>query len=166
MDIIKLKNILIPTALIICCAVLIAPITASAIGPVQTGANANNSNSNGNTNTNSNSNTQLNRNTGITNVPDYDKPVQTNSGKGEFGNPLTLKTLPEIIARIIRVLLALVGMVSIVVIILAGFRMVTQGDNPTAVGKAKNAITWAIVGLITALLSFSIVSIIQRIIQR
>ncbi len=101
-----------------------------------------------------------NTNTGVIVNVDYDHSL------GEFDNPLTLDTVPDIIAKVIRILLALVGMVAIVIIILSGFRMVAQGDNPAAVTKAKSAITWAIVGLITALLAFSIVSIIQRIIQR
>ena len=97
---------------------------------------------------------------GIGSVPDYDQSL------GNFNSPLEIKTVPALLARAVRILLALVGMVSVAVIILSGFRLVAQGDNAQQVTKARKAITWAILGLLTSLLSFSIVSIIQRIIQR
>jgi uncharacterized membrane protein YjfL (UPF0719 family) len=43
--------------------------------------------------------------------------------------------------------------------------MVVDSGNETQMKKAKEAITWAVVGLIVSILAFSIVSIIQRIIQ-
>ena len=48
------------------------------------------------------------------------------------------------------------GTMAILVIILAGFSYVVQGDQPAAVTKAKNAILYAVVGLIVILSAFAI----------
>lgn len=84
---------------------------------------------------------------------------------GDFWNPLNSNTLPELLATVLRILFALIGMVAVIIIIISGFRMVLASGNETELTKAKAAITWAIVGLIVSLMSFSIVAIIQRLIQ-
>lgn len=84
---------------------------------------------------------------------------------GTFSNPLDAETLPELMATILRILFALIGIISVIIIIIAGFRMVLASGNEAELTKAKQAITWAIVGLIVALMSFSIVAIVQKLIQ-
>ncbi len=80
-------------------------------------------------------------------------------------NPLSANSIPELITRIIRILLLLIAMVAVVMIIVGGFRMVASSGNPAALTKAKQTIIWAVIGLVVALLSFSIVAIIQNLIQ-
>lgn len=84
---------------------------------------------------------------------------------GTFDNLLTHDTLPELLGTILRILFALIGMVAVVIIIIAGFRMVLASGNESALTAAKKSITWAIIGLIVSLMSFSIVAIIQKLIQ-
>ena len=84
---------------------------------------------------------------------------------GTFSNPLNAETLPELMATILRILFALIGIISVIIIIIAGFRMVLASGNEAELTKAKQAITWAIIGLIVALMSFSIVAIVQKLIQ-
>ena len=113
-----------------------------------------------NTNTTLTGNPNSNINTGVTaTFGDLDEPI------GAFLNPLEKETLPEILGAILRILFALIGMIAVVIIIVAGFRMVLASGNTEELTKAKKAITWAIVGLIVSLMSFSIVAIIQRLIQ-
>lgn len=130
-------------------------------GATQTNTNnGDNSNSNGNDNTNGvvNGNANINTSIGISNVANFDESL------GEFFNPLKYDTLPEIVVRAIQILFAIVAGLAVVVIIIAGFRMVAFGSNESEITKAKAALTWAIVGLVVSLMSFSIVAIIQRII--
>ncbi len=108
---------------------------------------------------NSTPNDQIN--TGITaDLGDLDQVL------GSIFNPLTVWSVPELITSIIRVLFALISIAAIVIIIISGFRMVLASGNEEQLTKAKKAITWAIIGLIVSLLSFSIVSIIQNLISR
>ncbi len=84
---------------------------------------------------------------------------------GTFDNLLNFGSVPEAIVSLIRILFILIGISAVIVIIIAGFRMVVDSGNETQMKKAKEAITWSIVGLIVSILAFSIVAIIQRIIQ-
>lgn len=85
---------------------------------------------------------------------------------GNFFNPLKIESVPDLLGKILDLLFILIGIASVIVIVIAGFRMVTSNGNPAEITKAKQAITWAIVGLIVSLLSFSIVAIIQNLISR
>lgn len=114
-----------------------------------------------NTNANANTNTIKNINTDVTSKLD----VGLDEKIGDFWNPLERDTLPELLATILRILFALIGMVAVIIIIISGFRMVLASGNETELTKAKAAITWAIVGLIVSLMAFSIVAIVQRLIQ-
>ncbi|HEX3099852.1 MAG TPA: fibronectin type III domain-containing protein [Patescibacteria group bacterium] len=117
----------------------------------------------GSSNTNANSNTgnpnsNINTNVGVS-LGNLDEHI------GSFFNPLTKDTLPELLATILRILFALIGTVAVIIIIIAGFRMVLASGNQTELTKAKAAITWAVIGLVIALMAFSIVAIIQKLIQ-
>lgn len=95
----------------------------------------------------------------IKSVPDYDK------GIGVFQNPLEGGTVGGLIAQAIRIMLVLVGASAVVVIAISGFQLVLSQGNPEKRTSAIRSITWAIIGLILSILSFSIVAILQRIIS-
>lgn len=98
--------------------------------------------------------------TGVTaNVGDLDGNL------GPLWNPLNFETVPQLIASLLRILFVLIGIAAVIIIIIAGFRMVLASGNEEELTKAKKAITWAIIGLIISLMSFSIVAIIERLIQ-
>lgn len=128
-----------------------------------TGANANKNNNSGLPGSNSNSNSTVpgsKPDTGVdATIIDPDQEI------GRFWNPLDFETVPELIATLIRILFMLTGLAAVIVIIIAGFRLVVDNGNETQVKKAKEAVTWAILGLIVSVLAFSIVAIVQRIIQ-
>jgi hypothetical protein len=96
---------------------------------------------------------------GIGATQDYDKII------GSFENPLKANSIPELLVRLMRILLGLVAAVAVVVIIISGFRMVLSQGNQMALTKAKAAITWAVIGLIVSLMAFSIIAILQRLIE-
>ncbi len=78
-------------------------------------------------------------------------------------NPFGDNTLLGVVANLIKVLFGIIIMAAIVVIIISGFRMVTGGDNPEQLKKAKQGIIWALIGLVVSLMSYAIVQIIQNI---
>lgn len=61
-----------------------------------------------------------------------------------------------LIANIVTAVFSLLGLICVVVIIAAGFRYVTSQGDSSSVSKAKNAILYAVVGLIVAILAFAI----------
>lgn len=126
-------------------------------GNSNSGNNTGNSNSNTPPNT-STPNNQIDTGTDFTFNVNLDQPI------GVFDNLINPGSVPELIVSLIRILFILVGIAAVIVIIIAGFRMVIDSGNEIQMKKAKEAITWAIIGLIISILAFSIVAIIQRII--
>lgn len=70
---------------------------------------------------------------------------------------------PRIITvRIINFVLSLLGIVSVIIILYAGFTWMTAGGNEEKVGSAKKILSAAVMGLIIILTSYSIMSFVLR----
>ncbi len=80
-------------------------------------------------------------------------------------NPLPDDELTHVFLIIIQGFLAIVGIWAVIFIIVGGFQMVAAAGNEEGVLKAKKTITYAILGLVIALLSFSMVAIVQNILR-
>lgn len=63
------------------------------------------------------------------------------------------KTFNAVIQRIINIFSIVVGAVSVIMIIIGGFRYIISGGDSTGVSGAKNTILYAIVGLVIVLFS-------------
>ncbi len=64
--------------------------------------------------------------------------------------------LPELIGRIINVLLSMLGIVFVCFVVYAGFLYLTAAGNPDAVKKAKALLTQAIVGIVIIVAAYAI----------
>ena len=73
---------------------------------------------------------------------------------------LSQKSLPLLIASIIRVVLGVLGIVTVILIIYAGFMYMSAKGDPAKVDKAKKIITQTVIGLIIIMSSYSIASFI------
>lgn len=69
----------------------------------------------------------------------------------------------NLIKTIINVFSAIVGSISVIMIIIGGFRYITSAGDSNSVGGAKNTILYAIVGLI--IVAFAQI-IVQFVLQR
>jgi hypothetical protein len=79
-------------------------------------------------------------------------------------NPISgVDNLTDLLLKIMQGFLVIIGVWSVVFIVLGGFRLVMSQGNEEAVSAAKKTITWAVIGLVIALLSFSIVAIVQNL---
>jgi hypothetical protein len=78
-------------------------------------------------------------------------------------NPLPVNSLGDTLLLIMRAFLGVIGVWAVAFIVIGGFRLVVSGGNEEMVTAAKKTITWAILGLVLALLSFSIIAIIQNL---
>ncbi len=105
------------------------------------------------------SNDQINSNTDAVPGASFDTVL------GTFSNLLEFESVPELIIRLINILLMLAGMIAVLVIIVGGFNLVTAAGNESKVTKGRQSIMWAVAGLVLCLMSFSIVAIIQKIIS-
>ncbi len=109
-----------------------------------------------------------------TNTPPAPKPLTPgnqghyNVAPGDYDaapyslqNLLPFENLPQFLVRLAQILFMLLGGIATIVILIGAFRMAMSQGNPEALTAAKRNLTWAIVGLLVAILSYSIVAIIQ-----
>lgn len=73
------------------------------------------------------------------------------------GEPTDIR---EIVARVIKVFLSLIGVIFLVLIIYAGFRWMTAGGNESQVSEAKSQLGNATIGLIIIVMSYAITSFV------
>jgi hypothetical protein len=66
----------------------------------------------------------------------------------------------SVFKRIANILIFLVGAISVLMLIIGGFRYVVSGGDSQKVEGAKNTILYAIVGIIVAILAFAAVNFV------
>lgn len=69
-------------------------------------------------------------------------------------------SLEDTIKSITNVLLFLIAAVSVIMLILGGFKYVTSNGNADQIKSAKNTIMYAIIGLVVAILAYAIVGFV------
>lgn len=68
--------------------------------------------------------------------------------------------LPNMLGIIINTLLILIGMVSVVMIVIGGFRYTMSRGEASEVKTAKDIILYAIIGLVVAVMAYAIVNFV------
>lgn len=82
-------------------------------------------------------------------------------------NPISgANDLNSLIFKVLKYMLGLIGTVAVVMIVLAGFKMVASQGNESQVKSARNTITWSIIGVVVAFLAYSLVAIVQNAILK
>jgi len=74
--------------------------------------------------------------------------------------PADSRNIGSILTSIVNILLFLVGAVSVIMIVLGGFRYVISAGDQNAVTAAKNTILYAVIGLVVAFLGSAAVNFI------
>lgn len=64
----------------------------------------------------------------------------------------------DIITAVINTLLFIIGAISVIMLIVGGFRYTTSGGDQNNVKAAKDTILYAIIGLVVAFLAFAVVN--------
>ena len=70
------------------------------------------------------------------------------------------KDATSIAKNIISILLWVVGIASVIVIIYAGITFIISAGNPSKISQAKTMLTYAVVGLVVAILAYAIVNFV------
>ncbi len=90
--------------------------------------------------------------------------MQSQSAQTLYNPIKSASNLTELLLKIMRGFLYIIGIWAVAFIVIGGFKLVISQGNEEAVAAAKKGITWAIIGLVVALLAFSIIAIIQNLI--
>jgi Type IV secretion system pilin len=83
-----------------------------------------------------------------------------------IASPIEANTIGALIVRFISFMLSLIGGVSVLFIIIGGFKMVMSNGNEKSAESGKKTVTWAVIGLVVALMAFSIIAIVQNVIGK
>jgi cytochrome bd-type quinol oxidase subunit 2 len=70
-------------------------------------------------------------------------------------------TLPELINNVVGILFFVVGVASVIVLIVAGIMFVVSAGNEKQTKQARDAILYAVIGLIVSAAAFAITSFIN-----
>jgi hypothetical protein len=72
--------------------------------------------------------------------------------------------LTALVVNIMKGFLGIIAVWAVAFIVIGGFKMVISSGNEEAVLAAKKTITWAVLGLLIAVLSFAIIAIVQNLV--
>jgi len=75
------------------------------------------------------------------------------------------KTLPELVLKVIQLLLGFAGAIAVLMIVVGGFWYLTSAGNEEQNEKGKKALFGAFIGLAAVILSFTIVTIISSVLN-
>lgn len=79
------------------------------------------------------------------------------------GDILTIDCLPIIIQNLVFWLLVFGGTVALIIVIIAGIKLITSGGDAKQVEGARKTLTFAIIGLVVILFSFAIMRFIAQV---
>jgi len=90
-------------------------------------------------------------------VPSFVLAQNLNEGLIEFGTQAGLgnRSLGEVIGAVVKVVLSILGLVATILLIAGGFMWMTSGGNEEKVGKAKQLMGAAIIGLVIVLIAYA-----------
>ncbi len=80
-------------------------------------------------------------------------------------NPLPTGDFTTFMLLIIKWILGIIGIFAVLFIMIGGFKMITAQGNQESYEGAKKTITWAVIGLVVAILSFSMIAIVENLLQ-
>ncbi len=77
---------------------------------------------------------------------------------GKSGTELGREDAKKAVTLVANLLAGAAGAVALAFIVIAGIQLITAGGNQEQAGKAKNALTWAVIGFILIIASYGIIT--------
>lgn len=95
-------------------------------------------------------------------------PLVAESASAQVSDGLDMTTTDEnkslsvntLVKNVINILLWAIGIVSVIMLIIGGFRYVTSNGDSSQVTAAKNTIMYSVIGLIIAIFAYGIVNFV------
>jgi hypothetical protein len=69
-------------------------------------------------------------------------------------------SLPDTIRTVVNILLFLIGVFAVIMIVIAGFRLVAANGDANTVTQARNTILYSVIGIVVAFLAFALVNFV------
>ena len=68
----------------------------------------------------------------------------------------------QTVQNVINIMLFIIGIIAVIVIVIAGIMYATSGGNAEQTKKAKDAILYAVIGIIVAVMAYAIVGFVTQ----
>jgi len=78
----------------------------------------------------------------------------------QLKSPIGEVTGPELIGRIIKAVLGVVGALALAMFVFGGFTWLTSGGSPDKIKKGKDILMWAVIGLVVIFTSYTLVDFV------
>ena len=75
-------------------------------------------------------------------------------------NPLNTSSFPELVANILKTAVGVVGAIALLIFVYGGFLWLTSGGEAGKVEQGKEAMKWALIGLLVVFSSYTLVSFV------
>ena len=85
---------------------------------------------------------------------------------GEENSPIKTETLGDLVLLVVQIMLIVAGSVSVIFLIIGGYRYIVAHGNEELAESAKKTMTSAVIGLVVITLAFAIISIIANILTK
>lgn len=95
-------------------------------------------------------------------LPQANAACDFNQAANTLCNPLEQRDIKDLALKVLSYIMGIIALVSIVMIVIAGARMVASGGNETAIKDSKKMAWAAAMGFALALLSYSIIAIVRN----
>ena len=97
--------------------------------------------------------------------PVFECKPSANAGGGSGGgtqlkNPLGTTSVPEIIGKVVRTALGVVGSLALILFIYGGFMWMTAGGSSERVKKGRDILMWSTIGILVIFSSYAILTFI------
>lgn len=78
-------------------------------------------------------------------------------------DPAQLSQLSEYFGNVLMAMIPLIGMLSFVMILVGGFKILTSGGDPKGMAGGKQTITLAVAGIALAIISWLVLVLIKNV---
>lgn len=93
-------------------------------------------------------------------------PVLAQEEKVVLESPINITSVPNLVTRVLEVVLGLTGVIALVMFIYGGILWMTSAGRPEQVKKGKETLLWAAVGLAFIFFSYSLLQfLLETLIQ-
>jgi hypothetical protein len=88
-------------------------------------------------------------------------PYNSSSQTIDSSSQSNLTSLGDAVSRGLQYLLPLSGIILFVIIIIAGFQLLTSAGDPKTMEKAKQNLTWGVIGFVVIFVSFWLMKLLE-----
>ncbi len=78
-------------------------------------------------------------------------------------DPAQLSDLSKYFGNILQAMIPMIGLISFIMVLVGGFKILTSGGDPKGMAGGKQTITMAVAGIVLAILSWLVLVIIKNV---